>query len=170
MIRQAGMVLLLLLSIGYVFAQEETPDEPVTVMLDAFVVSTTTNDDGEEEETFTEATEARPGQVVEYRVMATNEGETTLPAGNVVVTGPVPEGTTYIGDSATTESQVSLTFSADEGQTFSAPPVMITVTNDDGEEEEVEAAPEQYSAVRWTVERALEPGESLEFSYRVTVE
>ena len=165
---QVGLTVLLLLGAGLAFAQEEVA-EPVTVMLNAFIVSTTTNDDGEEEETFTEAAEARPGQVVEYRVTAMNEGETTLPAGNVVVTGPVPAGTTYLGDSATTESQVNLTFSADEGQTFSAPPVMITVTNDEGEEE-VEAAPEQYSAVRWTVERALEPEESLEFSYRVTVE
>ena len=167
MIKHVGMILLLVT--GLAFAQDDA-QEPVTVVLDAFVVSTVTNDDGEEEETFTEAAEARPGQVVEYRVAATNEGETTLPAGNVVVTGPVPEGTTYLGDSATTAPEVSMTFSADEGQTFSAPPVMVTVTNDEGEEEEVEAEPEQYSAVRWSVMRALEPGESLEFSYRVTVE
>ena len=171
MIKHVGMILLLV--IGLAFAQDDgasEQSEPVTVVLDAFIVSTITNDDGEEEETFTEAAEARPGQVVEYRVTATNEGETTLPAGNVVVTGPVPEGTTYIGDSATTESEVELTFSADEGQSFSAPPVMMTVENDDGEEEEVEAEPGQYSAVRWSVMRALEPGDSLEFSYRVTVE
>ena len=172
MIKHVGMVLVLLLSMVLAFAQESAGElaEPVVVVLDAFVVETVTNDDGEEEETFVEATEARPGQVVEYRVTATNEGETTLPAGNVVVTGPVPEGTLYLADSAAGEAEVSLTFSADGGETFSAPPVMIMVTNDDGEEEEVEAAPEQYTAVRWSVERALEPEESLNFSYRVTVE
>ncbi len=144
--------------------------EPVTVKLEAFVVSTITKEDGTTEEQFTEAKEARPGQVVEYRVVVTNVSDETLPASNAIITGPIPSTTVYIADSATPSSAgAMLEYSADGGQTFSVPPVMIKVKNDKGEEVEVEATPEQYTAARWIILQALEPKQELIFKYRVTV-
>jgi uncharacterized repeat protein (TIGR01451 family) len=150
----------------YVLAQ----NEPISVKLEAYIVSTITKEDGTTEEQFTEAKEARPGQVVEYRVVVTNVSDETLPSGNAIITGPIPATTAYIADSATPSSEsATLEFSADGGQTFSAPPVMIKVKNDQGEEVEVEAAPDQYTGARWTILQALEPKQEIIFKYRVTV-
>ena len=145
-------------------------NEPVTVTLEAYIVSTITKEDGTTEEQFTEGKEARPGQVVEYRVLVTNVSDETLPASNAVITGPIPTTTAYIADSATPTSEgARLEFSADGGQTFSVPPLMIKVKNDKGEEVEVEAAPDQYTAARWVILQALEPKQEIIFKYRVTV-
>lgn len=90
------LVMVLLLSmLGTGFAQ----DNPVTVRIEAYIVSQVT-EDGSVTERFTESTTARPGQVVEYRVFATNNGETTLPANTVSVLGPIPESATYVDSSA----------------------------------------------------------------------
>lgn len=160
------------LLIGFIlfFTFVAAQSEPVTVKLEAYIVSTITKPDGSTEEQFTEAKEARPGQVVEYRVVVTNTSDETLPASNAMITGPIPATTTYIADSATPSSEgARLEFSADGGQTFSVPPVMIMVKNDQGQEVEVEATPEQYTAARWTILQALEPKQELTFKYRVTV-
>ena len=144
--------------------------EPVTVKLEAYVVSTITKEDGTTEEQFTEAKEARPGQIVEYRVVVTNVSDETLPASNAVITSPIPATTVYIAETATPTSEgARLEYSADGGQTFSVPPLMIKVKNDKGEEVEVEATPEQYTAARWIILQALEPKQELIFTYRVTV-
>jgi uncharacterized repeat protein (TIGR01451 family) len=150
----------------YVLAQ----NEPISVKLEAYIVSTITKEDGTTEEQFTEAKEARPGQVVEYRVVVTNVSDETLPASNAIITGPIPATTAYIADSATPSSEsATLEFSADGGQTFSVPPIMIKVKNDQGEEVEVEATPDQYTAARWTILQVLEPKQEIIFKYRVTV-
>jgi len=161
-------VLLSLILLVFSYALAQTND-PLEVSLEAFIVSTVTQADGSTEEVFTLADQAQPEQIVEYRVAVTNVGDTSLAAGNAVITGPVPAGTQYLSDTATQTEAAVLTFSADGGQTFSAPPVMITITNEDGEEEQVEASPDQYTAARWSIMRALEPAEMLTFVYRVVV-
>lgn len=157
-----------LILLSLVIAQG-TESEPVVVTLEAYLVTTVTNDDGEVEEVFTEATEARPGQTVEYRVVVTNGSDETLPAGTVVITGPVPSTTFYLANTAAEEPESFKTeFSADGGESFSELPVMITVTNDEGEQE-VTADPASFSAVRWTLLDALAPEATHTFVYRVEV-
>ena len=161
---------LLTLSLVAVFALVAAQEESVTVVLEAYLVTTVTNEDGEVEEVFTEATEAKPGQTVEYRVVVGNDSDDTLPAGTVVVTGPVPGTTFYLTDTAAQEPDSFKTeFSADGGESFSELPVMITVTNEDGVEEEVAADPASFSAVRWTLLDALAPESAHTFTYRVEV-
>ena len=140
-------------------------DNPVDVRLEIYVVSEVTTDSGTEER-FVPATTARPGQVVEYRLYAVNIGETTLPAGTVIIIGPVPEGTTFVEDSATPSSERVLTeFSGDGGTTYSEPPVLVAR---DGNSVLVEAP--DYSGVRWTLLAPLEPEAEETFSYRVMVD
>ena len=141
------------------------PVDPVSIRLEIYVVSQVTRDDGTREERFAEATEARPGQTVEYRLLVTNVSDETLPAGIVVVTGPVPEGTQFVPNSATPSSDDILTeFSADDGRTFSEPPIIVG----SGENRSV-ADPTAYDAIRWTVLVDLEPDQELPLVYRVTV-
>lgn len=145
------MVLLLSTS-ATVFAQ----DNPVTVRIEAYIVSQVTAEDGNVTERFSESTTARPGQVVEYRVFATNTDETTLPAESVSVVGPVPDSSTYVDGSATTTSErVRTEFSLD-GEAFSEAP-------------ETTEGPTAYRAVRWTLLVPLEPAQEEQFVYRVTI-
>lgn len=141
-------------------------DDPVDVRLEIFVVSQVTNDDGTRGERFSPATSARPGQTVEYRVFAENVSDETLPAGIVVLYGPIPVGTRFVENSATPSSERVLTeFSADGGDTFSEPPVFIGA----GEDRKIAPAAD-YTAVRWTLLEPMEPGDEVTLVYRVVVE
>jgi len=155
MLKRLGVVLWLgVLSgaFGLAFAQ----DNPVSVRIEAYIVSQVTADDGSVTERFTESTTARPGQVVEYRVFATNNDETTLPPESVSVLGPIPDSSTYVDGSATPSSErVRTEFSVD-GETFSEAP-------------ETTEGPSAYQAVRWTLLVPLEPGQEEGFVYRVTI-
>jgi uncharacterized repeat protein (TIGR01451 family) len=144
-------------------------NQPLEVTLEGYVVTVITQDDGTQVEEFTEATQARPGQIVEYRVTVTNTGSEILAGGNALLTGPIPPTTRYIADSATPSSTgARLEFSADGGQIFAEKPV-LEKTNEQGEKEIVEALPAEYTTARWALLVPLEPAQSLTFKYRVTV-
>lgn len=138
----------------------------VKVETKIFLVNQVTDADGTVKEDLKPATTARPGQIVEYRLVARNETDTTLPAGTVSITGPVPNGTTFVPDSATpTDERISTEYSAD-GTNFadSASPIL----SGEGDNRAV-VDPKAYKAVRWTLLVPLEPGKEETFVYRVTV-
>jgi uncharacterized repeat protein (TIGR01451 family) len=154
---------LLLFTFSTSFAQGTSE---VKVDTQIFLVSQTTDEAGTVKEDLKPATTARPGQIVEYRLVARNETDTTLPAGTVSITGPVPPGTTFVPDSATpTDERISTEYSAD-GQNFadSASPI-LTGSGDN----RTVVDPKAYKAVRWTLLVPLEPGKEETFVYRVTV-
>ena len=140
---------------------------PLSVTLESYLVTEVTLEDGTVEEQLVPTEVAEPGQVLEYHLVLENEGETVIPGG-VAATGPVPSSTHYLAESATAERDSTLVFSADEGETFSATPT-VTVKDENGVEQEVAAAPEQYDAVRWELRSELAPGGSRTFVYRVEV-
>jgi uncharacterized repeat protein (TIGR01451 family) len=143
-----------------------TQDNPVTVSLEIFVVSQVTGADGKITEEFKASQTARPGQMVEYRLKAKNEGDTTLPAGTVIITGPVPDGTTFVANSATPKDERILTEYSADGTNFSdaESPILAGSGND-----RTVVDPKDYKAVRWTLLVPLEPGQEEQFVYRVTV-
>ena len=160
-----GRCLALLISLALVTGLAVAQDDALSYRLEIFVVSHVTRDDGTREERYTEATEARPGQTVEYRIFVKNVSGTTLPAGLVQIRLPIPEGTEYVGNSATPSSDRLLTeFSADRGLTFSEPPVIIG----DDEQRRV-AEPSSYDEIRWTFFVELEPEQEETLVYRVIV-
>lgn len=138
---------------GAAFAQG---DNPIEVRIEAYIVSQVTAEDGSVTERFSESSTARPGQVVEYRVFATNTDETTLPAESVSVNGPIPDSSTYVPGSATPSSEEVRTEYSLDGEAFSEAP----------ETTEGETA---YRAVRWTLLTPLEPQQEEQFVYRVTI-
>ena len=105
--RRLALAAALAVIVGLALAQ--TPTNPITFRSEIYIVSQVTAEDGSREERFTAATSAIPGQVVEYRIFATNAGETTLPAGRVQIFGPVQEGMSYVANSATPSSDRVLT-------------------------------------------------------------
>ncbi len=159
----AAVVVLTALALGQ--AQNAAqPSNPIQLRSEIYIVSLVTLDDGTQEERFTPATEAIPGQVIEYRVFATNVGETTLPAGRVTILGPIMDGFEFVPRSATPSSERVLTeFSAD-GESFGTAPLLVG----EGQDRRV-VEPTEYKAVRWTLLVPLEPGQEEPFYYRVTV-
>ena len=135
-----------------------------SVSTEIYIVSLVTLDDGSREERFTAATSAIPGQVIEYRIFATNTGETTLPAGRIQVLGPVQDGMEFVAGSATPSSERVLTeFSAD-GAVFGVQPILVGT----GEDRRI-VEPAEFKAVRWTLLVPMEPGQEEPFFYRVTL-
>lgn len=159
-----GAAALLLGLVGLVMAQ--TPDNPITFSSEIYVVSEVTADDGSKEERFSAATSAIPGQVVEFRITATNSGETTLPAGRVQIFGPVEGEMSYVGNSATpsAEDRLLTEFSVD-GTEFSEPPVLVE--NDDVRRV---ADPSEFTMIRWTLLTPMEPGQEVTLVYRVVID
>jgi uncharacterized repeat protein (TIGR01451 family) len=153
-----GLALMLCLA----SAQDE-----VSIRFEAYIVSEVTTDDGGTQEKFTAATTARPGQIVEYRVYAENVSDVTLPPGSIVLTGPIPENTSYVDGSARTNASDVLTEFSTDGSNFGQEPLVTTIEEEDGNTRQGIALPENYSAVRWTLRLDLEPGQEEIFYYRV---
>jgi len=118
-------------------------------------------------EVFLPADEARPKDVVEYRLTYANTGATALRS--VTVTDPVPAGTEYIINTATRPEAGTVEFSIDAGRNYQTWPIRIKKTNTQGQEVEVEATPDQVTHIRWTIAGDLEPQSSMTFIYRATV-
>jgi hypothetical protein len=153
--------------LSWVTAQAPQP-APITVSLEAYLVTTVTQDDGTIVEEFTEAISAAPGDVIEYRLVATVHDAPVL-AGTLSLVGPVPVETAYLRDTATDdETSGTLEVSLD-GETFAVAPLFVTVTDAEGRDVEVEVDPSDYRALRWRVLRELAPGEALVLVYRVVV-
>ena len=140
---------------------QETVENPIEIRTEIFLVSVVQGD-----EQLRPATTARPGQTVEYRITAINRSQETLPEGIVEIIGPIPEGTSFVPNSATPSSERILTeFSAPSSSEYSEEPVLLG----DGEDREV-AEPESYDAIRWTLLVPMEPGQEETFFYRVLVD
>lgn len=103
------------------------------------------------------ATSAVPGDVIEYRVYATNTGRTTLPAGTVQILGPVPEDMRFVPGSATPSSRRVLSEYATDGTTFSV--------NENRTASELRSV----RSLRWTLLEPMEPGAVEVFVYRIVV-
>lgn len=158
--KRLALLLVSLSLLGLAFAQDAAQN-PIEIRTEIFLVSVVQGD-----EQLRPATTARPGQVVEYRITAINRSEETLPEGIVEIIGPIPEGTSYVPNSATPSSErVLAEYSAPGSNEYSEEPVLLG----DGEDREV-AAPETYDAIRWTLLVPMEPGQEETFFYRVKVD
>jgi uncharacterized repeat protein (TIGR01451 family) len=124
-----------------------------------------TTDNGRE--AYLPADEARPQDVIEYRLTYTNEGEATLR--NITVVDPVPEGTEYIVNTAARPFEGVVEFSVDEGKTYHTWPILIKKVTADGNEIEVEATPDMVTHIRWIIANDFEPETAITFSYRAIV-
>jgi uncharacterized repeat protein (TIGR01451 family) len=115
---------------------------------------------------FVPVTSASPGDVLEYVLVYTNQGDEL--ATNAVIEDPVPKGTRFIANSAAGEG-AEITFSNDNGKSF-APAVKLTyeVKLPSGAVERRVATPSEYTNIRWTIPR-VPPGASGKVSFRVRV-
>lgn len=130
----------------------------------------TANDNGTE--TYTPATTVRPGQLIEYRIDHHNTFNNAI--GGVAIVGPVPDeavvDVNHLGSSKAANVEVQGDFDPDRpGEEWSTLPAMRVVIKDDGSRELVEATPEDFTAVRWTLEAPMQSNEVVTNSWRVRV-
>lgn len=112
-----------------------------------------------------ESSEVAPGDVIHYVFNYNSVGDEIVR--NVVIPNKIPEGTTYVANSA--KGDVDAMFSIDGGKSFARPAdLMIEVTNAKGVKEKVVAPPEKYTDIRWEVPQ-VPAGKSGQVSYAVRV-
>jgi hypothetical protein len=86
----------------------------------------------------------------------------------VVLNNPVPEGTTYMANSAYGKG-TTIGFSADGGKYFDIPSrLMVEVKQDNGTINKQVAGPDRYTHIRWTITE-VPAGKSLTLGYQVNV-
>lgn len=132
--------------------------------IEAFLIKT----DLDGKEVLETATQAAPGQIMEYRLTFTNHGETAVRGLKVV--DPIPTHTTFIGASNFTDAAAVFEVSIDGGKTFETEPVVRYEKQPDGELKQIIIPPERYTHLRWNVEDVLgASGARQQYSYRVLV-
>lgn len=108
---------------------------------------------------------AQPGEEIIYTLSYANTG--TESAKNVVVSDPIPEGTSYVPGSASELGD--LTFSIDKGKSFKNPTLLTYETKDNkGMTQKKVAVPEEYTDIRWTI-ATLAAGEKGSVRFRVKI-
>lgn len=139
--------------------------DAVTFRIEILRVDLVVGEDGKPTERFVEVTEAVPGEVVEYRIAVRNEGDVIFRPGTVVITLPFGDGVSYQAETATTvPGQIFVEFSADGGDTYAEPPVLVGPDGD-----RTVADPGDYDHVRWTFLEPFAPDEVRALVYRVVV-
>jgi uncharacterized repeat protein (TIGR01451 family) len=106
---------------------------------------------------------AVPGTEVIYTT--TFKNLIAKPVGNIAITNPVPNNTTYKAGSAT-GANTDITFSIDGGKAFAAPD-KLKLKDKDGKERS--ALPAEYTHIRWTYKGELPAGKGGEVSFRTVI-
>jgi len=144
----------------------------LSLKLDSFRVEQVENAEGKRVERLVPAAEVKPGDVLEWVLRATNEGERALE--DVALTVPIPPNTVYLEGTARPieleGTRVLPVFSYD-GVRFAPPPLVRKVRKKVGDrwvEVEEVVPPEAYTHVRWVLPR-LDPKQSVEARFRTKV-
>ena len=93
---------------------------------------------------------------IRYTVIAQSNSQ---PVKNLALTQPIPRGTMYIKNSATTLAGSELLFSIDGGKTYSAKPII-------GKKE---APTSSYTNLRWKFNKLMAANTKVNASYEVQV-
>lgn len=107
-----------------------------------------------------EAKLVTPGENVIYALEF--ENDKAEPAGDIVLTMPIPSDVAYIEGSAETQI-ASLTYSADNGDSFMPRDAVMTIDTDGSMRP---AKAEELTHIRWTVTQKIAPSEGGELSFK----
>lgn len=107
----------------------------------------------------------QPGEEIIYTLHYVNSG--TDAAKNVIISDPIPAGTSYIPGSASETGDLS--FSIDKGKSFKKPTLLTyEVKGSTGKPEKKVASPDDYTDVRWTIPQVPAGGKgSVSFKVKV---
>jgi uncharacterized repeat protein (TIGR01451 family) len=110
-------------------------------------------------------TVVKPGEILDWTITAENSGN--APALEYKTVGHIPQGTTFVADSAKAEGAKTV-YSIDGGKSYSAQPT-IEVKQADGSVKRVAAPISMYTEIRYEWADPLAQGGKLSASYKVQV-
>jgi len=154
-------VLTLLVAFSFASAAFGAGKDKLKLKVEGYLVKVVVNGKEKKEELQPLPDKVYPGDVIEYKIIATNVSNEELK--NVVIKARIPKGTVYVPKSATGEPE----FSIDNGKTFSKEPVKYFVV-ENGKKVEKIATPDMYTNLRWKID-SIKPNETVELTYRVKV-
>ena len=108
----------------------------------------------------------RPGEVLDWTITSANEGDGAAREYRTV--GQIPQGTSLVAGSATAEYDAAVTYSIDNGKSFSAQPT-VEERQPDGTIRRVAAPVSMYTQVRYEWAEPLQAGRTFAASYKVRV-
>ncbi|MGK0249017.1 MAG: putative repeat protein (TIGR01451 family) [Oleispira sp.] len=139
-----------------------TANSEVTLTNTVFEVVTITSEDGGKQDRWQQPDKLLPGERVGYQIEVNNKG--TESAADIVIENPIPENTVYVQDSAK-GLNARIEFSVNNGETFALPAELFIEKNS----KRVQAQAEDYSQVRWTLNKPLAAGASSSVQYIVKI-
>jgi hypothetical protein len=107
-----------------------------------------------------------PGDILDWQIVSANEGDGA--ARQYKTVAHIPAGTSLVAGSATAEYGAQMTYSIDNGKSFSAQP-MVEEKQADGTVKQVPAPVALYTQVRYEWADPLAAGSTLTASYKVRV-
>jgi uncharacterized repeat protein (TIGR01451 family) len=122
---------------------------------------TVVDKDGKTVSTRTPVGTAVPGDEIIYTT--TFENISNKPAGNIVITNPMPNDTTYRSASG---ANTEITFSIDGGNQYAAPDKLIVTTSEGNTRP---AVPSDYTHLRWAYKGELGVGKTSQVSFRTVI-
>ncbi len=127
-------------------------------------VKTTTDASGAQHSQVVPVEKALPGVELVYTITYHNTGK--QPAGDVVVTDPIPEHMTYVPGSAEGDG-MDISFSTDGGKTWGQP-ADLKIKNADGTFSDAQA--KDYTTIRWVLKARLAMGGTGTVSYHAVLQ
>jgi uncharacterized repeat protein (TIGR01451 family) len=106
----------------------------------------------------------KSGEILDWTITSVNEGN--APASDYNVLGKVPAGTQFVAGSTSADGSAAVTFSIDNGKSFSATP-MVDERQADGSVKKVPAPVSMYHQIRYSWSAPLNEGDKLNASYKV---
>ena len=106
--------------------------------------------------------EARPTDVLRYRITFTNRTE--APVRDIVLSDDIPQALQLVGGSARSSGEdVQVEYSADNGLTWSVEPMEDVMV--DGRRVRRPIPPERFTNVRWTIRGSVQPRATVTAEY-----
>lgn len=115
--------------------------------------------------TVDKTTVVKPGEILDWTISSENSGN--APALEYKTVGHIPQGTTFVADSAKADGAKTV-YSVDGGKSYSAQPT-IEVKQADGSVKRVPAPISMYTEIRYEWADPLAQGGKLSASYKVRV-
>lgn len=162
-----GLALLLWPALGPPAAHAQDPAPSVSVSIDVAREVAEPDPSGRLIKRQEPVEVAGPGDVLVYTLHAQNVGNS--PAFRARLRDEIPAGTVLVTDSVTPDGAL-VTASLDGGFTWQEFPVFVERTLENGNSEQVPAAPETYTHLQWTLVGQLDPGERREVSFKVRIQ
>jgi uncharacterized repeat protein (TIGR01451 family) len=106
----------------------------------------------------------KSGEILDWTIISANEGDAS--ARDYKAVGKIPTGTQFVAGSATADGSAVVTYSIDNGKSFSTQPI-IEEKQADGSTKKVPAPASMYTQLRYEWADPLIQGGKLSASYKV---